>query len=467
MPPGVNALRVTGSNWNCTKTPPTPPLPSIARCTRSDALKPGGSYPKIELIGQVSREAADSLTTSACASGGGSVGAACREDTVSGILPAVPFGFKVFETKVLDEFEDEYTQAGGHPFSAGADIVLNEHMRAEENSELKLRAANGFARDIHTELPPASPATQRRWGKNARPWPTCGRSRAPARRAASSAESRLKPRWRRPKTNRYTRLEAEEGTPAQMAFAITSVSEGFAYTLTAALRPQDNYAIDLVASPVQKTPELFGASAKICAFGAKSSISSSSETKFAGCRKPGEAQALEAPFITLPTRCGDPESSTTRARIDTWEEPGHYAEAEFTLPAPTGCNALDFAPTLKARPTTTAADSPSGLEVDLHIPQNEDPESTATAHLKKTVVTLPEGLVINPASANGLDACSPAQIGMARRGPQRGPGPLPRRLQDRIGDGADARSWTIPWAAPSTSPLPMRTPSTPCWRSTS
>ncbi|HUC08044.1 MAG TPA: hypothetical protein VMR96_08135 [Solirubrobacterales bacterium] len=411
-PAGINALRAAGSNWDCTKTPPAPPLPSIARCTRSDALKPGGSYPKIELIGQVSREAADSLTTSACASGGDSVDAACQEDTVSGILPVVPFGFKVFETKVLDEFGDEYTQAGGHPFSAGADIVLNEHMRAEESQEIKLRAANGYARDIHTELPPGFSGNPEALGEKCE---TVADVRAkPSTCPASSIVGgiTLETSLVTAKNQPIYAIEAEEGTPAQMAFAITSVSEGFAYTLTAGLRPQDNYAIDLVASPVQKAPVLFGASAKICAFGAKSSISSSSETKFAGCRKPGEAQALEAPFTTLPTRCGDPESSTTRARIDTWEEPGNYAEAEFTLPTPTGCNALGFAPTLEARPTTTAADSPSGFEVDLHIPQNEDPESTATAHLKKTVVTLPEGLVINPSSANGLAACTQAQLGM-------------------------------------------------------
>ena len=36
----------------------------------------------------------------------------------------------------------------------------------------------------------------------------------------------------------------------------------------------------------------------------------------------------------------------------------------------------------------------------------------AQSDLRKAVVTLPEGLVVNPSGANGLDACSPAQVGI-------------------------------------------------------
>jgi hypothetical protein len=77
-----------------------------------------------------------------------------------------------------------------------------------------------------------------------------------------------------------------------------------------------------------------------------------------------------------------------------------------------GCNAVDFSPTLQARPTTNVADAPSGLDVDLHLPQNEDPNGTAEAQLKDATVTLPEGLTLNPSAANGLVGCSSAEFGL-------------------------------------------------------
>ena len=56
--------------------------------------------------------------------------------------------------------------------------------------------------------------------------------------------------------------------------------------------------------------------------------------------------------------------------------------------------------------------APSGLEFNLHVPQNEDPEGVATPELKEAVVKLPKGLSLNPASGEGLTGCSEAQIGL-------------------------------------------------------
>ena len=80
-----------------------------------------------------------------------------------------------------------------------------------------------------------------------------------------------------------------------------------------------------------------------------------------------------------------------------------------------GCEGLDFSPTLQLSPTSSVADSPTGLHVDLHIPQQpsiKDPARPRESDLKDTVVTLPQGLTINPASAGGLEACSSQQIGL-------------------------------------------------------
>ena len=99
--------------------------------------------------------------------------------------------------------------------------------------------------------------------------------------------------------------------------------------------------------------------------------------------------------------------------FDTWLHPGTLFSEAFTEPAPTECEKPPFDPTVEAKPTTNVADAPSGLHFDLHLPQaqNEDPEGLGEADLRDARVTLPEGFLVNPSSADGLAACSLAQIG--------------------------------------------------------
>jgi hypothetical protein len=133
-------------------------------------------------------------------------------------------------------------------------------------------------------------------------------------------------------------------------------------------------------------------------------------------------QGAHAPFLTLPTSCTGPLSTT--ATIRSVEEPGvSHSETIKSLGqggAPegiSGCERPGFEPRLTSQPETTAADSPTGLHVNLHIPQSQDPEGLATANLKDTVVTLPQGLVVNPSAAAGLGACTPAQVDLHGPGP--------------------------------------------------
>ena len=142
------------------------------------------------------------------------------------------------------------------------------------------------------------------------------------------------------------------------------------------------------------------------------------------------------PFLRLPTSCGAPEPFTISA--SSWSDlvPQYTAplsfearDAEGGAARLDGCNSEPFEPTISAKPTSDVADAPTGLEFDLHIPQPEgvgveeeevegemrtvggEPERHE-ADLKNAVVTLPQGIAVNPASANGLDACTPAQIGL-------------------------------------------------------
>jgi hypothetical protein len=78
------------------------------------------------------------------------------------------------------------------------------------------------------------------------------------------------------------------------------------------------------------------------------------------------------------------------------------------------CPKLGFGPRISTQPTTDAAESPSGLEVNLEIddPGLTNPKEGAAADsdIKQAVVTLPEGVTANPSLAEGLATCSPADL---------------------------------------------------------
>ena len=149
----------------------------------------------------------------------------------------------------------------------------------------------------------------------------------------------------------------------------------------------------------------------------------------AGCETPlCPVDPHKIPLLTLPSACSEQLTSTAQAR--SWEEAEkgikelkHEATAQARTTsgiatAVSDCSSLEFHPTLTLRPDTETAESPAGFEVELAVPQNE--ESTdkfgnplrATSNVKDVTVSFPEGVALNPAAADGLEACSPAQIGM-------------------------------------------------------
>jgi hypothetical protein len=118
------------------------------------------------------------------------------------------------------------------------------------------------------------------------------------------------------------------------------------------------------------------------------------------------------PFLTMPTQCGRALPWTIRA--NTWLHPETTAEATFyshdagdSPVGLTGCETLTFAPALSVAPDTARADWPTGLTVEVRPPVGglEEPAGDGTADIQNTTVTLPEGLVINPGQAAGLQAC--------------------------------------------------------------
>ena len=117
------------------------------------------------------------------------------------------------------------------------------------------------------------------------------------------------------------------------------------------------------------------------------------------------------PYLASPTSC---TSGPVDASISTrsWEEPEAEPAPSAVMPLGpfTGCDRLRLPSTFTAVPTTTSASAATGLDVELGVHQtNENAEGLATSALKKAVVTLPEGMTVNPSAGAGLGSCTRAE----------------------------------------------------------
>ena len=118
-----------------------------------------------------------------------------------------------------------------------------------------------------------------------------------------------------------------------------------------------------------------------------------------------EVDIPEKPFLTLPRSCEGPQFTSYRA--NSWEEPGTFVTGTSSTPLQTtGCEQLELKPTVSARPTTDRAESPSGLAFDLDIDDKglQEVGKVAQTDLRRTVVTLPEGMTLSPPPRSGSKA---------------------------------------------------------------
>ena len=123
------------------------------------------------------------------------------------------------------------------------------------------------------------------------------------------------------------------------------------------------------------------------------------------------ADYAAVPFLTNPTECDGPDLVTT-GNFDFWGDLGDFQTLTSSTAPPVDCQALPFDPSISLTPTTTQVDEPTGLSVDVHLPQNDDPNSVATSAVKQAVVTLPAGVTLSPSAATRLSGCSDAELGV-------------------------------------------------------
>jgi len=113
------------------------------------------------------------------------------------------------------------------------------------------------------------------------------------------------------------------------------------------------------------------------------------------------------PLLSMPASCS---ASTARFDATSWSSENGFAVVE--QPALSGCENLPFSPVLSAAPTTRLASFPTGLNVQLDVPDEGRlvVDQLASALLERAAFAFPSGMGINPPFAEGLGYCTPAEL---------------------------------------------------------
>lgn len=226
-------------------------------------------------------------------------------------------------------------------------------------------------------------------------------------------------------------LAPKDGEPARFGFVakhVPVVLDTRVRTGGAGAPGEGDYGVEVSVSEVTELAQLLGS--EVTLWGTPGD-ERHNESRGWACLANGELVNHEIPcgpatpnttaFLTMPTSCPESPLRTTVAgeswpfKAATEPGPGQVAtlEGSFAFAAFQDCGALPFSPSIKLKPTTTEGSTPTGLEVDVHVPQDTTRESgkRAEAAVRSTTVTLPEGVQLSPAAADGLEACSESQIG--------------------------------------------------------
>lgn len=124
--------------------------------------------------------------------------------------------------------------------------------------------------------------------------------------------------------------------------------------------------------------------------------------------RPAVSDSAPRAYLTLPTSCEEPIDFSATA--EAWHQPGRLTRTSPGVPL-TGCQLLHFEPKALTQLSDDRASSPSGYRFDIEVGTEGvlNPDSNAPTPVRKAVVTLPEGVTINPSVGSGLGVCTPAQ----------------------------------------------------------
>ena len=369
---------------------------------------------------------------------GGPVAAASSRRSIAIDPSPTPFGVDQYELTNEEEGGTISTQAGSHPYQQTTRVTLNQ------GTDLTPPGSGAFERHVNSvEL---AKDVNFKWpaGLIGNPTPIAQCTDVQFFAHTESGQANLCP----PDSavgvatvtiNEPTNLGVAEitvplfnlvprvGEPARFGFNV--VQANAPVTIDTSVRTGGDYGITVSAENITQSASFLSSSVTVwgvpgdarhdrqrgwaCVLESRGAIlSSPAEGGLAPCASAQEKHPQ--PFLSLPTSCEGPLS--TSAETDPWSSPGAFQGFPGSFDGGQsldGCNRLPFSAEIKVAPDTQRASTPTGLSVDVHVPQEEDLNAAglASSNIKDIRVILPQGVVLNPAAADGLEACSEGQIG--------------------------------------------------------
>jgi uncharacterized repeat protein (TIGR01451 family) len=361
-------------------------------CTYSGSVVPGDTL-TIKFSVDVRSNAAPVETNVVRVSGGGAPDAQMSTPTT---ISSTSAGFGISAGGAAAALSS--TQAGAHPDFATLLAFNTVNPRGSLAGDLKDTTAElppGFAGDL-TDMPVCQGATflQEECPVNSQV--------GIISIATVGSQTALEPVYN---------LVPDPGALAKLGFAIPRV---FHFEGDVSLRPGDYGLTTTFANANEIFTEVDGVSLTVWGV-PTAKIHDPLRWKSSSTAGVGEfgasVEAGSAPFFTNPTSC--PETPLEeRIRVSSWQEPTNPIDSgPVHFGSIGGCDRLGMDPSLTAELTTSKAYSPSGLNLNMSIPQTYDnPSGLATSTLKRAVVALPEGVTVNPSAGAGVGACAEAQF---------------------------------------------------------
>jgi hypothetical protein len=348
-------------------------------------------------------------------------------------LPApaqAAFGLNFFEVSFTDKDGFEQRQAGSHPFAMTTSFRINF---SEEGGKT---FPDGRLRDAFVEQIAGFVGDTTAYPRcNAADFLIPPNEQCPSETAVGIQVSAVNtPTWGRPSA--VYNLVPPPGAAARLGFQVVNQK----ITVDVVVNPDSSNVLagsrlisqqaNVLGSAIQlwgnpSDPDHDSLRGQCAGLASAAFASLAEEPEFVPSGSCSESVARRGPFLTLPTRCKGGNSTSYAG--DRWENPGSFltngvpnladpawVTGSFESPSFTGCGKLDFDPTITAKPTAKAAQSPTGLDFTLDVAdeglKSTVDGATSESHVRKAVVTLPVGMTANPSIAEGLEVCSETDL---------------------------------------------------------